>query len=61
MRARMVELIALEIDFGAVSELCEPLSEIKRAGAANIMGEEIIKLGKELRIGLSLFIGFFKL
>ncbi len=57
VRAGMVQLVALEIDLGAAETLGQPLGEIERAGAAGIMGVELVQLGLEARIALGGLIG----
>ena len=59
VRAGMVEFVALEIDFRAVAgrraladRLGQPLGEVKRAGAADIMLHQPVELGGEGGIGL---------
>ena len=59
--AGMVELIALEIDFGAAQVLGQPLGEIERARPADIMLEELVELGLEGGIGLGFLIGLLEL
>ena len=67
MRARMVQLVALEIDLGRFAAILlsrivrQALCVIKRGGTAHIMGEKFIKLGEECRVGFGFLIGFLKL
>ncbi len=56
MRTRMVQLVALEVDFCAAKPLCQTLGKIKRAGAANVMFPQIIHLGPEFRVGFGLLV-----
>src|SRR3546814_16497084 len=62
VRAGVVEFLALEVDFGAVARgrafaprLGQPFGIIERAGAADIMFEQIVELGparsEESRVG----------
>ena len=60
VRAGVVELVALEIDLGAAELLGQPLGEIERARAADIVLEQVVELGLESRIGLRLLIGLFE-
>src|SRR3546814_13025991 len=59
VRAGVVEFLALEVDFGAVARgsafaqrLGQPFGIIERAGAADIMFEQIVELGPEGGVGL---------
>src|SRR5258706_509069 len=52
MRAGVVQLLALEIDFRPTEMARQPLREIERARAADIMFEKPIKLGGEFGIVL---------
>ena len=70
VRAGVVELLALEIDFGAAARRaggrlstmrCEPLGEVKRRRAADIVREVAVHLLLECRIGLRLRIGVFEI
>ena len=56
----MVELVALEIDLGAAEMLGQPLGEIERARPPDIVGEQIVELGLEGRIGLGVGIGLLQ-
>ena len=47
VRAGVVELLALEIDLGAAEVFGEPLGEIERARAADIVLEQMVELGLE--------------
>jgi len=47
MRAGVVQLLALEIDFCARQMARQPLREIKRTRAADIMFEKPVELGGE--------------
>src|SRR3546814_11087701 len=58
VRAGVVEFLALEVDFGAVARgrafaqrLGQPFGIIERAGAADIMFEQIVELGREGGVG----------
>ena len=61
VRAGVVELLALEIDLGAAEFFGQPLGEIERARAPDIMLEQMIELGLERGIGLCLLIGLLEL
>jgi hypothetical protein len=50
--ARMVELVALEIDLRPAEMLGQPLGEIERRGPADIMLEERVELLAKGRVGL---------
>src|SRR3546814_3254975 len=59
VRAGVVEFLALEVDFGAVARgrafaqrLGQPFGIIERAGAADILFEQIVELGPEGGVGL---------
>ena len=52
VRAGVVELLALEIDFGAAAMLRQPLGEIKRRRPPDIGREMAVHLLLEFRIGL---------
>ena len=60
VRAGMVELVALEVDFRAFEMLAHPLGEIERAGAADIMRREMLKLLVEGRIDLGLAVSLLQ-
>ncbi len=69
MRAGVIELLALEIDFCAASRKAggrlsamfgQPLGEIKRRRPADVMRQIAVHLGLELRIGLGLGVSFFQ-
>ena len=53
--AGVVQLVALEVDFGAAEVLGQPLGEIERAGAADVVLGVIVDLGLErgVRLGLA--------
>src|SRR5690606_24499585 len=61
VRARVIELLALEIDLGAAELLGQPLGEIERARPAGIMRVEILEFGDEGGVVLRLVIGFFEI
>ena len=44
VRAGVIELVALEVDFRAAEMLGQALGEIERRGAAHIMGPELVHL-----------------
>src|SRR3546814_19336598 len=59
VRAGVVEFLALEVDFGAVARgrafaqrLGQPFGIIERAGAADIMFEQLVELGPAGGVGL---------
>ena len=60
VRAGVVELVALEIDLGAAEMLGQPLGEIERARAADIMFEEAVEFGLEGGIGLGVLVGLLQ-
>ena len=61
VRAGVVELVALEIDFRAAEVLGHALGEIERARPADIMLQEMIELGlMEGRIGLGRLVGLLQ-
>ena len=60
VRAGVVELLALEIDFRAAEMLGHALGEIERARAADVMGREVLQLVVEGRIGLGLLVGLLQ-
>ena len=59
--AGVIELLALEIDFGAAEMLGQPLGEIKRRGPADIVLQVAVHFGVECRISLGLGVGFFQI
>src|SRR5579863_3827682 len=61
MRAGVIELFALEIDFCSATMLGQPLGEIKRRRPADVMGQITAHLPLKLRIGLGLRVGFLQL
>ena len=68
VRAGMVELVALEPDLRALSiggrfanMVGEPLGKIERAGAADIMFEQVVEFFLERRVGLGGAIMFFQI
>ena len=58
VRAGVVELVALEVEFGAAEMAGQPLSEIQRARPADIMLKVMVELGLKgwvaARLGVSL-------
>ena len=58
--AGVVELLALEVDLGAAEVFGQPLGEIERARAPDIVLEQVVELGLESGIGLRLLIGLFE-
>ena len=52
VRAGVIELVALEIDFCAAEMRGHPLGEIERARPADIVLEEVIELALKARVGL---------
>jgi hypothetical protein len=52
VRAGVVQLVALHVDLGAAQMLGQPLGEIERRGAADIVGPQIVHLGPEAVVGL---------
>ena len=61
VRAGVIQLIALEPDVGATVVLGQTLREIQRAGATDIVGQEVVQLGLERRIGARRVPGRFQL
>ena len=61
VRAGVIELLALEIDFCAAEMLGQSLGEIKRRRPADIVLEVAVHLGLERRIGLGVGIGLFQI
>ena len=61
VRAGVVELLALEVDFGAAEVLGQPLGEIQRRRPADIMLEVAVHFGGERRIGLGLGVGLLQI
>ncbi len=61
VRAGMVQLVALEIDFCPAEMLRQPLREIERAWPSHIMFEEIFELLSEGGVILGLVICLFEL
>jgi hypothetical protein len=61
VRAGVVQLIALEVDLRAAKTVCQAFGEIKRAGAADIVGPEIVHLGPEALVGLGVLVLRLKL
>src|ERR1051326_5409940 len=57
VRAGVVELVALEVDFGAAEMAGQPLGEVKRARSPNIVVEVIGQLGVEIRVAFRLVVG----
>ena len=60
VRAGVIELVALEIDFGAAEMRGHPLGEIERARPADIVFEEVIELALEARVGLGGLVGLLQ-
>ena len=60
VRAGVVEVFALQIDFRATQMRGQPLGEIERAFAADIMGQQARQFGLEQRILLRRLIGLFQ-
>ena len=60
VRAGVVELVALEIDLGPAELFGQPLGEIERARAPDIVLEQVVELGLEGRVGLGVGIGLFE-
>mmetsp|Transcript_18127 Transcript_18127/g.28119 ORF Transcript_18127/g.28119 Transcript_18127/m.28119 type:complete len:301 (+) Transcript_18127:2712-3614(+) len=60
MRAGVVQLVALHVNFGTAQFLRQAFGVIKRAGATHIMLPEEIHLSPEAVVGLGLFILFLK-
>ena len=60
VRARVVQLVALHVDLGTAKMVRQPLAEIKRAGAAHVMGPEIVHFGPEAVVGLGPLVLFFQ-
>ena len=56
VRAGVVELVTLEVDFRRAEVLGQALGEIERRGAAHIMGPEVLHRRCERRVGLGLAI-----
>src|SRR5262249_13595174 len=61
VRARVIELVALEIDLGAAEMLGQPLGEIERARPAHIVLQIAGHLGLEIGIRLGPRIGLLQL
>ena len=61
VRAGVVQLVALEPDIGRLVVLRQPLGEIQRAGPTDIVGQVVVQLGLERRIGLAGLIGLVQL
>jgi hypothetical protein len=61
VRAGVVELLALEIDFGAAKMLGEALGEIQRRRPADIVPEVAVHFRTEGRIGLGDGIGLLQI
>ncbi len=57
----MVQLFAFEVDLGAAQLLGQPLGEIERRRAADIVGGEVLDLSLELRVDLRGAIGFLEI
>ncbi len=56
----MVELVALEPDLRAAKGFCQAFGKIQRAGAADIVFEEVLEFGGKGRVGFRFLIGFFQ-
>ena len=61
VRAGVVQLLALEIDFRAAEMLGQAFGEIKRRRPADIVLEIAVHLRLERRIGLGVGIGLFQI
>jgi len=61
VRAGVVELLTLEIDFCTAQMLGQSLGEIKRRWPADIVLEVAVHLRLERRIGLGVGIGLFQI
>lgn len=61
VRASVVQLIALEIDFRSAEMIGHPLGVIEWAGSSDIVIEEIVHLGLEGRIGFGRSVMFLKI
>jgi hypothetical protein len=61
VRACVVQLVALEIDFRAAKMLRQALGEIERARPADIMLQQPVKFLLERRVGLRLAVFLLKL
>src|ERR1051325_8885896 len=57
VRAGMVELVPLEVDFGAAEMAGQPLGEVEGARPADIVVEVIGELGVEIRVVFRLVMG----
>ena len=56
VRAGVVQLVALEVDLGAAQPLGQPLGEVERRGAADVVRPEVVHLGPEAGVGLRLLV-----
>ena len=61
VRAGVVELVALEVDLGAAEMVGQPLGEIERRRAADIVLEPALQLGVERGIALGVLVGLLEL
>ncbi len=61
VRPGVVEVFALEIDFRAAEMTRQPLGEIERTGAADIMRKQCVQFGFECRIILRRNPGLFQI
>ena len=60
VRAGVVELLAFEIDLGAVAMLGETLGKVKRRRPTDVVGQIAIHLFLEVEVGLRRGVGFFQ-
>ena len=56
VRAGVVELVALEKDLRPAEALGQPLGEVERRGAADVVLPEVVHLGPEGRVGLGFLV-----
>ena len=61
VRAGVIELVALEVDLGAAQMLGQPLGEIERARAPDIVFEETVELGLERGVGFRVLVGLLEI
>ena len=61
MRAGVVQLVTLEVDFCTTKVFGQPFSIIQRAGTANIVGPQIVHFGPERVVGFGELILLFQL
>ena len=55
--AGVIELVALEVDFGAAEVLGQAFGEIERARPAGVVGIECVELSLEGGVGLRILVG----